>query len=547
MEKIGLSESLTIEFKRGKDKMRDSVIIDAVVAFSNTNGGDLYLGVEDNGDISGLQADHKDPTRLAAFIANNTVPPVSVRCEIIGSAVPVVKISVPRSACIVASSDGKILRRRLKADGKPENIPMYPHEIQTRLSFLRLLDFSAQAVQGATLQDLDGVERERLRNIIRSYSGEKNLLELDDEELDKALQLTTSAGDAIVPTLTGMLLIGKKDRLKDLVPTAGSAIQVFKGTTIIVNESFMLPLLAAFETISKYMDAWNRSEEMEIGLFRITIRDIHQDAFREALVNAYCHRDYSKMGRVRLQLNDEGLTLSNPGGFVEGINIKNLLEAEPQGRNPVLADALKRIGLAERTGRGIDRIFEWSLRYGRPLPDYSATTDTHVSLFLSKSLPDKNFIEMLADLEKGQKQSFSIYSLLVLNALQQLRRVTVQDLIKYTHITESKIKSILESLTESGVVEAMGTGTGRYYLFSSKVYKDADNTSAYVRQTGIDTLRHAELVLKYAHSEGQVTRVNVVELLHCSSSQAYRILRKLADEKKLKLEGAGKYSRYIPI
>ena len=55
-----------------------------------------------------------------------------------------------------------------------------------------------------------------------------------------------------------------------------------------------------------------------------------------------------------MAIEDDGLTISNPGGFIEGINADNLLDAEPHGRNPVLADAMKRIGLAERTGRGID-------------------------------------------------------------------------------------------------------------------------------------------------------------------------------------------------
>jgi len=70
-----------------------------------------------------------------------------------------------------------------------------------------------------------------------------------------------------------------------------------------VNESFTLPSLAAFEKISEYMNAWNRNEDMEIGLFRITIPDIDYRAFRESLVNAYWHRDYSMLGRVRLLLS----------------------------------------------------------------------------------------------------------------------------------------------------------------------------------------------------------------------------------------------------
>lgn len=547
MENIGLSESLTIEFKSDQAKLSDNEIIDAVVAFANTDGGELYLGVENNGDITGLHDKHKDPTRLAAFIANKTVPPVTVRCEVINYNIPILKIVVPRRTSVVATSSGKILRRRIKADGEPENIPMYPFEIATRLSSLNLLDYSAQPVPDATISDLDAVERERLRNIIRNYHGEQNLLELSDEELDKSLQLITTVEGKLVPTFTGLLLIGKKNRLKNLMPTAESAIQVLQGTNIKINESFTLPLLAAFEKINEYMNAWNRNEEMEIGLFRINIPDIDSRAFRESLVNAYCHRDYSMLGRVRVQLNDEGLTISNPGGFVEGINIHNLLDAEPHGRNPVLADALKRIGLAERTGRGIDRIFEGSLLYGRLLPDYSGTTDVRVNLFIPKSMPDKAFIKMLSDEQQRIGRSLPIHSLLVLNSLKHLHRASVKDLIEDTKIEETKVKNIIESFTEAGLVEAIGTGKGRYYILSSKVYRNADNTAGYIRQTGIDKFRHNELVLKYAKTQGFITRANVAELLHITPSQAYRILRRLADEKKLKLEGKGKYAKYTPI
>lgn len=547
MRNIGFVESLTIEFKSDLDKLPDNEIIDSVVAFANTDGGELYIGVEDNGDITGLHASHKDPTQLAAFVANRTVPPVTVRCEIIEIDIQVLKISVPRRTSVVATSSGKMLRRRIKADGTPENIPMYPFEIATRLSSLSLLDFSSQPVPDASIADLDVVERERLRNIIRTYHGEQNLLELTDEELDKALQLVTIVEGKMVPTFAGLLLLGKKDRLKTLMPTTESAIQVLQGTDVKVNESFTLPLLAAFEKISEYMNAWNRNEDMEIGLYRISIPDIDYRAFRESLVNAYCHRDYSMLGRVRIQLNDEGLTISNPGGFIEGINMHNLLDAEPHERNPVLADALKRIGLAERTGRGIDRIFEGSLLYGRLLPDYSSTTDRRVSLFIPKSLPDKAFVKMLANEQRRIGRSLPIHALLVLNSLKHFHRATVRDITDDINSDETKVKNIIESLTEAGLVEATGNGKGRSYILSSKVYRNADNTVGYVRQTGIDKLRYSELVIKLAKTQGYVTRKNVSDLLHISPPQAYRILEKLAANKKLQLVGKGRYAKYVPI
>ncbi len=216
-----------------------------------------------------------------------------------------------------------------------------------------------------TRHDLDATERERLRNIIRTYHGEPTLLELDDLELDKALRLVAKVGEDYVPTVTGMLLIGRQERLQELIPTAESSLQIMDNGQLRINETYTQPLLASIEKINNYFTTINQEDEMDIGMFRVPIPHYAPQAFREALVNAYSHRDYSLLGRVRVLIEREGITISNPGGFIQGVTYDKLLDAEPHGRNPVLADCLKRIGLAERSGRGIDRIYAGSLRYGK--------------------------------------------------------------------------------------------------------------------------------------------------------------------------------------
>ena len=164
---IPLKETLTIEFKSDLKKYGDTPLFEDVVAFANTEGGDLYLGVEDDGTITGVHREHSDPLTLSAYIANNTVPPLSTRCEIIEEGPPVLRISVPKSyGSIVATRSGKILRRRIKIDGSPENVPMYPTEMVTRLSDLRVLDYSSMILLEGTLADIDPLEVERLRRII---------------------------------------------------------------------------------------------------------------------------------------------------------------------------------------------------------------------------------------------------------------------------------------------------------------------------------------------------------------------------------------------
>lgn len=211
---------------------------------------------------------------------------------------------------------------------------------------------------------------------------------------------------------------------------------------------------------------------MEQGLFRITIPDYDPRAFREALVNAFCHRDYSVLGRVLVQITDEGMTISNPGGFIDGIRADNLLDAEPHGRNPALADAMKRIGLAERTGRGIDRIFEGSLLYGRLLPDYSNSTQSSVKLFIPKGPTDKAFICMVSEEQQRLGRSLPIHLLLALDAVKQLHRASVQDVAERIHTDESRVRVALETLVESGLVERLGNGRGRYYIMSSRYSKN---------------------------------------------------------------------------
>lgn len=534
-------ETLEIEFKSDIKKLSDTDLIDAIVAFANTNGGDLYLGVEDDGTITGLHKEHKDILQLSAFIANRTIPPVSVRVEMVGSDPDVLMIHVPKSRSIVASSAGKIQRRRLKPDGSPENIPMYPYEINTRLSELSMLDFSSQPVPGAQYSDLDSVERARLRNMIQTYHGETTLLELPDDELDKALQFAVTIDEKLIPTYTGILLIGKKEKLKEYMPTAESAYQMFKGTELLANESFHLPLLAAIEKIISFVEARNSESEMEMGIMRISIPEFDKRAVREAIVNAYAHRDYTRLGRVLVQIDADGLTISNPGGFVEGVTYENILRVEPHGRNPVLADALKRIGLAERSGRGVDRIFEGSLKFGRELPDYSESTSVTVKLLIPRGMPNTQMIALITDHQRKTGELMPINSLLILNALKQGRRMSLQDIAKETHVPEVKTRAALERLTEAGIIEAIGNTKSRTYTLSVRLYK---NPADYVRQTDIDQVRHRELVKKLASAKKFITRKDVVELLHISPPQAYRLLKKMVAENELVITGTTSAAKY---
>ena len=538
-------ETLTVEFKSDRKKLSDAEIFEAVVAFANTEGGDLYLGIEDNGEVTGVHKLHESVTTVSAFIANNTMPPVSVRTEIIEDKYPVLKISVPKSySGIVATVSGKTIHRRLKANGEPENVALYPSMFATRLSDLRLLDYSAMPLLQSSIKDFDPLEVERLKRLITAYNGEKNLLDLSDEDLYKALGLVREQNNTLYPTITGILLVGKIEAIKRHVPTHAAVFQVLEGTEVKNNDDFVLSLLQTIERLNNNLEARNPEEEIQMGLFRMSIPEFDKRAIREALVNAFSHRDYSKMGRVRVTVNDDGLTIANPGGFIEGVSINNLLTAEPHGRNPQLADALKRIGLAERTGRGIDRIFEGSLLFGRPLPDYTASTSVTVSLFIQRSKPDKQIAQLVSNEQNRLGRPLSLNSLLVLNTLKDLPKSTVSQIAEAINISEIAIKAILDNYIGAGIVEGFGNGKNKTYILSPKVYRTQAAKIGYVRQVDIDETRYPELIINLAKNTDFLSRADVVQLLHVSPSKAYNLLKKLVEQGTLERVNKGHYSKY---
>ena len=546
MRTIPTAETLDIEFKSDIKSYPDRDLIDEIVGMTNTIGGTLYLGVEDDGTITGVNKKHRDAIGVAALIANNTVPPIAVRAEVITEGEDVLKIEIPRSRGVVSTSSGRILRRRLKLDGTPEVIPMYPYEIPSRLAELGMLDYSAQPLAGAVLDDLDPNQRVRLRRIIQNrQGGEKTLLTLPDDELDIALRLITEVGGKYVPTVAGMLLLGKEERIAELMPTARSTFQVLEGTAVRMNEDSSKPLLELFENYETYLKPWNPERETEYGLFRIPIPEFDWAAFREGLVNAFCHRDYTMLGSVRVLIDDEGMIISNPGGFIDGVNLKNLLTVEPHGRNPALADAMKRIGLAEKTGRGIDRIYEGSIVFGRPWPDYSESTSRTVKLFIQRAKADLSFAKLVADEQNRQGKPLSIYTLMILSLLNNERRCSLERIIEVTNLSENKVRAAVENMIEMGLIEATGNGKNRSFIMGKKIYREKNETIQYVRQTDIDSIRYPELVMKLARTQnGIITKQNIIDLLNVTSSQAYKIIKQLQSENKIMLLNGGKYAKY---
>jgi ATP-dependent DNA helicase RecG len=539
-------ESLTVEFKSDRTRLSDRELVEAVVCLANAEGGELWLGVEDDGTPTGLHVEHQNLSGLGGLVAARTSPSVMVTVTPVHlGGVAVAHIAVPKAGSEVGTTSGVYLRRRIKHDGTPECTPMLPHDRASRAAHFGLADASAQPVAGATLADLDPLERERLRQSVQQYGGDRVLLELDDEALDGALSLTARQTDGSrVPTLTGLLLVGREQALRDLVPTHEFAFQVLAREAVGFNEFRRFPLLKALDWLETNFRPYNPEREIQVDLFRVPVPRVDLGAFREAVANALVHRDYHRLGAVHVRLDDEGLTISNPGGLVDGVTLANLLTTEPRPRNRALADAMKRVGLVDRSGRGVDKIYRGMLRFGRPEPDYRRTDAQNVVLRLATVDADEAFLKVVVGEEGRRGTALPIDSLIALAALRELKRLTTDELALHIQRDPSQAKRTLEALLEAGLVQAHGTTKGRTYTLAPGVYQADGDKAAYTRQAGFSALQHEQLVLNYVRQHQTIRRSDVMELCRLSEGQAKDLLKRMKAAGLLALEGAGRGSMY---
>jgi len=553
---IQQGENLDVEFKgEGQRQVSDDEIVRAVVCMANRAGersGWVLIGVEDDGRLTGARPRHgatTDPVRLQALIANRTRPSLSAQVYVVPlqpEGVEIIAIEVPPVRIPVGTADGVYLRRAIGGKGKPECLPMHFHDMQSLQSTRGLLDYSVVVVEGATWDDLDPLEFERFRRFVRESrgQGDETLLELSDEELAKALGAVEADHTVTRIRVLGLLLFGKEASLHRLLPTHEVAFQVLRGERVEVNEFFRSPLLRVIEELLQRFRARYREEEVMVGLLRVGVPEYSERAFREAVANALIHRDYTRLGAVHIQWHDDRIEISNPGGFPEGVHLGNILVTPPRPRNPLLADAFKRAGIVERTGRGIDIIFTEQLRNGRPAPSYERSTPTDVVLVLPGGQGNLAFVRLVVE-ENQAGRPLRLDELLILNCLWQERSLTTAQASGLLQKSEADARAVLERLVEAGLVEGRGERKGRTYHLSAATYRRLGVPSAYVRRRGFEPIQWEQMILQYVRAHGRITRREAAELCQISSPQARNLLAKLTEKGLLLRQGRRRGIFYV--
>jgi len=531
---IAGGETLAVEFKSDQGPLSDADLIETAVCLANKQGGTLLIGVENDGAVTGLHTrHHAHPAALAAFVANRTVPPLTVEAEFVD--LPegkVAVLTVPAARQPVSTSDGRLLIRYQDVHNRPGCRPLYAYELTNWLAERGQADTSALVAPDATWDDLDPLEFARLRRLVTETPGDTALLRLSDEEIARALGLVRANGDLLTPTLAGLLLVGKEPALQEYVPAHEVAFQVLHGTDVAVNEFRRWPLLRVHEWLTQAIDVRNEEQELMVGGVRIGVPRYDRAGIREAINNALIHRDYTRLGAVHVQLHDDHVRVSNPGGFVEGVGPDNLLVTEPRPRNPRLADAFKRAGLVERTGRGVETIYRGQLRTGRRPPDYTLSSVASVNVLLDSGPADLDFV--LLDVQSSRRlgRAPEVGELLAMWQARRAGTTNVQALAPALQRSAAFTADVLAGLAQAGVLQ---TGLGLYYV-----------SPALYREAGVEqpVASPEEMVLAYVQAHGRITRREAITVTGLGEEPTRYLLRGLVERGDLALVGAGRGAHY---
>ncbi len=541
---VARGETYEVEFKSDPN---DDAIVEAVVCLSNGDGGLLIIGVDDVGNVLGVPPRHAGGVahdhRIVALVANKTAPALAVDVTIEHlNDKEVLVVHVPRSRTVVATTSGRYLRRATDVHGKPECRPMHPHEVQTRDSLLGGHDLSTLPLNDLHITDLDPGELDRFRSLAKG-GGDTVLSTCSDRDLLAALGFLSGSD---VPTLGAALVFGTQEVLERFAPTHEVVFQVLGSLDAVqVNRNLQVPLIKAMLDLVDAVQPYNPEDEVLDGLFRLGLPRYSKVAVRELIANALVHRDYSTRGQVRVAVEDTTLSVSSPGRFPYGITIDNLLTAPPQARNPRIAEAFKRAGLVERTGRGINQVYRAQLESGRSQPDYLRSNNSWVEVRLG-GLDARRELAVFAAHQARNDRPLALSTLQILHEVWSEEHIATDRAIQLLQVSGAEARSILNKLVERGYLEARGQGRGRTYHCSPGLYQQIGEPAAYARNRGFTSIQQEQMVLTYVTAHGSIARSEAAELCRLTPDQASRLLRNMVEKNLLFMHGTRRTARYHP-
>ena len=361
-EIIQRGEDNAVEFK--SSRFRNDSLAKEIVAFSNRSGGSIFIGIEDDGTISGITGEGIEERVIN--ICRTLVEP-SVIPEIyshLADAAKVLEVRIPKG--MFKPYKVKNTHRFYVRVGSVSIEPS-TQELVRLLQSGGVNHFEITSLPGTSLHDLDLLR-------FREYCEGFRKVEFDETDFARLLcnwQLTDKQGQC---SITGMLFFGKD--IPRFLPQAGMQLFYFEGidrTGVILDQRELCePIPETIDTAVRFVLAHSSVKSFfpTHSIRRVDVPEYELFAVRELIVNAFCHRDWSVSGqKIRLSLFDDRLEVFSPGALPNSLSLENALSGVSYYRNPNIAQLCKDYELAEKAGRGLQKIFKNFRESNLPTPE----------------------------------------------------------------------------------------------------------------------------------------------------------------------------------
>ncbi len=531
LEKILSSkEGEHLEFKEARKNFHFETLVKYCAALANEHGGKVVLGVTDKRprSVVGSQA-FKQPERTRSGLIERLHIKIDFSV-----------VNHPKGRVLIFHVPSHPIGNPLKNKGiywqRQGDSLIAMSEDRLRGIFAETgHDFSADICASAAMDDLDTAAIENFRKRWINKSGNQGLTNLTQKQLLNDAEALVDGG----LTYAALILFGTRKALGRHLAQA-EVIFEYRATDASgpaqQRKEFRQGFFSFYDELWNLINLRNDIQHFQSGLFVLDIPTFSERVVREAVLNTVSHRDYKLGGSVFIRQHPRQLILTSPGGFPVGITEQNILDRQLP-RNRCIADIFAKCGLVERSGQGMNLMFELSIKESKQTPNFTGTDQYQVVLNLNGEIQDPHFLQFLEKVGRETLDLFSTADFLLLDHIHRERRVPDQ------------LQNRLQSLVKKGVVERFGRGRGVKYILSRRYYKMIDNKGAYTRKKGLDRETNKALLLK--HIEGNTdSGSRLKELMQVlptlSKDQVQSLIRELKADGKIYKTGATRAALWYP-
>lgn len=349
------AENQYIEFK--SESVKAIELAAEIVAFANGEGGEIWLGVEDDGSVSGLSRSYEEDVMNICRTA--CIPPIMPNYEPLNiEGRQVARIHIPRG------KDKPYYTSRQKYFVRVGSTK----RVASKEELMRLFQAS-----GAIHYDLVEVDRAGVTDLdhgqIGIYFARYNIAFFDEPEAERLRLMTHTdlLGEHGRPTLAGLLVFGLAP--ERFLPQSGMVFAHFAGAEpvadLIDKKTILGPLPRQVEDGLAAIKANIAIGSVIVGAKRVEAPHYPDHVFRELLVNACVHRNYSLYGaQIRVLLFTDRLEVISPGRLPNTVSIEKLAVGTSFARNPILVRLMENLGYVDKLGRGLPMVYQQAKKLG---------------------------------------------------------------------------------------------------------------------------------------------------------------------------------------